>query len=71
MHLSAYDEAVIWVVVLIAVWYAASYSLKEPCRTSKLRGQDWVLKLMDGNHRRFRATIYEVATYFMTAGTLQ
>ena len=40
---------------LVADWYAKTYCIKTPCRTSILRGSAWVQELMRGNPTR----IYE------------
>ena len=39
--------------VFVASWYATTYIVKDPCRTSALTGQEWVEELMEGNSDAF------------------
>lgn len=66
------------VAITAALWYATTYVLKEPCRTSSLSGQDWVKELMKGNNRRFRenlrmtkSTYFSIREILLTSGHLQ
>ena len=51
--------------VFVASWYATTYIVKDPCRTSALTGQQWVEELMEGNSRRFRENMrMQKSTFF-------
>ena len=37
------------VACIVGEWYAETYCLKHPCRTSSLQGRQWVRELQEGN----------------------
>ena len=43
-----------YLCLFVAAFYVVAHLIKEPCRTSKLTGEQWVQELLTGNARRFR-----------------
>lgn len=45
------------IALTVALFWVCNKFVKEPCRTSTLSGEQWVMELLKGNRRRFRENV--------------